>query len=61
MLQQLMYNQKKEEIRKLIKYRDDLFSIIDEVPTDEQILLLEGIQELTTEIKIKKLELRLLK
>lgn len=61
MLQQMLYNERKERVRKLVKHRDELFSIIDEVTTDEQILLLEAIQEITKKIKLEKLEMRLLK
>lgn len=61
MLQQMLYNERKERVRKMVKHRDELFSIIDEVTTDEQILLLEAIQEITKKIKLEKLEMRLLK
>ena len=48
----------KKRIAQLKKERDDLFSIIDEVPFKDQFYLLEGIKDLTKTIEIHKKSLR---
>lgn len=48
----------KKRIQKLKKERDELFSVIDEVPFDEQLFLLEGIKDITEYINSYKNKLR---
>lgn len=51
-------NNIKNRIEKLKKERDELFSVIDEVPLDEQLQLLECIKDMTEYINAYKNKLR---
>lgn len=53
-----LVNMYKRRIRLLKIERDDLFSILDEVTHDEQVILLESITELTDQININKSYIR---